>query len=167
MPSSPILAYPSVTKSLHDLQYATNISNIPLHAGPNGRAAESQEMVERCITYVAAPSYISRGVILKKTSPKFGRFDMAVAKKTTNPMQATINPFESSGVSRGFAGISLRPAGTLFEYQSVGQAQSHVYDLDILIEHIADMINSNMVRILSHYVKSSTQRTTAKIRCYH
>ncbi|KAG8744957.1 hypothetical protein FRC12_014704 [Ceratobasidium sp. 428] len=48
MPSH-ILAYPSVTSSLHDLQYATNISNVPLHAGPNGRAAESEEMLKRAM----------------------------------------------------------------------------------------------------------------------
>ncbi|CAE6446026.1 unnamed protein product [Rhizoctonia solani] len=47
MPSSHILAYPSVSSSLNNLQYQTNISNVPLHAGPHGRAAESEEMLKR------------------------------------------------------------------------------------------------------------------------
>ncbi|CAE6421527.1 hypothetical protein RSOLAG22IIIB_05125 [Rhizoctonia solani] len=47
MPSSHILAYPSVSSSLNNLQYQNNISNVPLHAGPHGRAAESEEMLKR------------------------------------------------------------------------------------------------------------------------
>ncbi|CEL54706.1 hypothetical protein RSOLAG1IB_07240 [Rhizoctonia solani AG-1 IB] len=54
MPSSHILAYPSVSSSLNNLQYQTNISNVPLHAGPHGRAADSEEMLKRGLSQTTA-----------------------------------------------------------------------------------------------------------------
>ncbi|KAJ1305604.1 hypothetical protein OPQ81_000601 [Rhizoctonia solani] len=60
MPSSHILAYPSVSSSLDKLQYQTNISNVPLHAGPHGRAGESEEMLKRGLSQTkGAPSRTS------------------------------------------------------------------------------------------------------------
>ncbi|QRV93466.1 hypothetical protein RhiJN_21484 [Ceratobasidium sp. AG-Ba] len=55
MSSSRILAYPSVSSSLNDLQYATNMSNIPLHGGPNARIAESADMLKRAVSHNGGP----------------------------------------------------------------------------------------------------------------
>ncbi|KAG9100799.1 hypothetical protein FS749_012732 [Ceratobasidium sp. UAMH 11750] len=85
MPSSPILAYPSVTKSLHDLQYATSLNNVPLHAGPNGRAAESQEMLRRAV-------------------------DQSNGGPNKMPLLAEISASSSSCASNGDM-LTMRPAG--------------------------------------------------------
>ncbi|KAG8753076.1 hypothetical protein FRC11_007742 [Ceratobasidium sp. 423] len=47
MPSSQIMGFPSVSSRLSDLQYQTNIGNVPLHIGAHGRAGESEEMLKR------------------------------------------------------------------------------------------------------------------------
>ncbi|CAE6443723.1 unnamed protein product [Rhizoctonia solani] len=59
MPSSQILAYPSVSARLSDLQYQTNISNVPLHASSHGRAGESEEMLKRGLSQTAGPGRTS------------------------------------------------------------------------------------------------------------
>ncbi|CAE6497288.1 unnamed protein product [Rhizoctonia solani] len=54
MSSSHILAYPSVSSSLNNLQYQNNISNVPLHAGAHGRAAEAEEKLKRGLSQTTA-----------------------------------------------------------------------------------------------------------------
>ncbi|ELU37472.1 hypothetical protein AG1IA_08490 [Rhizoctonia solani AG-1 IA] len=77
MPSSHILAYPSVSSSLNNLQYQTNISNVPLHAGPHGRAAESEEMPDYCWarTYIRALWYaICKFIRLRHTDSELTEY---------------------------------------------------------------------------------------------
>ncbi|KAB5590419.1 Metaphase-anaphase transition protein (Mlo2) [Ceratobasidium theobromae] len=68
-----------VSSQLDKLPYATSIANVPLHAGPNGRANESQEMLKRGLSHPgAAPQ---KGSVLASL-PAVCSFHLAVAQLT-------------------------------------------------------------------------------------